>query len=72
MRTLISSFFVLFFVSSPASAHHSYHEGLELLYNNSFVFGTSTIFMFSLIVAIFIVMLIKRVSFSKTKSKIYN
>ena len=72
MRTLICSILVLFFVSSSASAHHSYHEGLELLNNNSFVFGSGAIFMFSLIATTAIVMLIKRVSVSKMKSKIYN
>ena len=72
MRTLIGSILVLFFVSSSANAHHSYHEGLGLLYNNSFVFGTGTIFMFSLIATTALVMLIKRVSVSKMKSKIYN
>jgi hypothetical protein len=70
MRTLIGLFLVLFFVSSPASAHHSYHEGLELLYNNSLVFGISIILMFSLIVATVTVILFKRISFSKMKSKI--
>ena len=72
MRTLIGSILVLFFVSSSASAHHSYHEGLGLLNNNSFVFGVGTILMFSLIATTAIVILIKCVSFSKIKSKIYN
>ena len=72
MRTLIGSILVLFFVSSSANAHHSYHEGLVLLNNNSFVFGIGTIFIFSLIATIAIVILIKCVSFSKIKSKIYD
>ena len=72
MRILIGSILVLFFVSSSASAHHSYHEGLELLNNNSFVFGIGTIFMFSLIATTAIIILIKCVSFSKMKSKICN
>ena len=69
MRTLTGSILVLFFVSSSASAHHSYHEGLGLLNNNSFVFGIGTILMFSLIATTAIVILIKCVSFSKIKSK---
>jgi hypothetical protein len=54
------------------NAHHSYHEGLGLLNNNSFVFGIGAISMFSLIATATVVILIKRVSFSKIKSKIYN
>ena len=69
MRTLIGSTLVLFFVSSSATAHHSYHEGLGFLNNNSFVFGIGTILMFSLIATTAIVILIKCVSFSKIKSK---
>jgi hypothetical protein len=67
MRTLIGSILVLVFVSSSASAHHNYNEGLGLLYNNSFVFGAGTTLMFSLIATTAIVILIKRVSFSKMK-----
>ena len=67
MRTLIGSILVLFFVSSSANAHHSYHEGLGLLNNNSFVFGTGTMWIFSLIATTAIVILIKRVSFPKMK-----
>lgn len=69
MRILIGSILVVFFVSSSARAHHSYHEGLGLLNNNSFVFGIGTIFIFSLIATTVIVILIKRVSFSKIKPK---
>ena len=72
MRTLIGSILVLIFVSSSVNAHHSYHEGLGLLNNNSFVFGIGAISMFSLIATAAVVILIKRVSFSKIKSKIYN
>ena len=72
MRTLIGSILFLFFVGSSASAHHGYHEGLGLLNNNSFVFGIGTIFMFSLIASTAIIILIKRVSFSKIRPKIYN
>ena len=67
MRTLIGSILVLFFISSSANAHHSYHEGLGLLNNNSFVFGTGTMWFFSLIATTVIVILIKRVSFPKMK-----
>ena len=67
MRTLIGSILVLFFISSSANAHHSYHEGLGLLNNNSFVFGTSTMWFFSLIATTAILILIKRVSFPKMK-----
>ena len=67
MRTLIGSILVLFFVGSSANAHHSYHEGLGLLNNNSFVFGTGTMWIFSLIATTAILILIKRVSFPKMK-----
>jgi hypothetical protein len=67
MRTLIGSILVLFFVSSSANAHHSYHEGLGLLNNNSFVFGTGTMWIFSLIATTAFLILIKRVSFPKMK-----
>ena len=67
MRTLIGSILVLVFVSSSANAHHSYHEGLGLLNNNSFVFGTGTMWIFSLIATTAILILIKRVSFPKMK-----
>ena len=72
MRTLIGSILILFFVNSSANAHHSHHEGLAWLNNNSFVFGIGTIFMFSLIATTAIIILIKCVSFSKMKSKICN
>jgi hypothetical protein len=65
MRTLIGSILVLIFVSSSANAHHSYHEGLGLLNNNSFVFGTGTMWIFSLIATTAILILIKRGSFPK-------
>ena len=67
MRTLIGSILVLFFVSSSANAYHSYHEGLGLLNNNSFVFGTGTMWIFSLIATTAFLILIKRVSFPKMK-----
>ena len=72
MRTLIGSILVLVFVSSSANAHHSHHEGLAGLNNNSFVFGIGTILMFCLIATTAIVISIKSISFSKIKSKIYN
>ena len=67
MRTLIGSILVLISVSSSANAHHSYREGLGLLNNNSYVFGTGTMWIFSLIATTAFLILIKRVSFPKMK-----